>query len=34
MPLQSQITFRNLDSSESVKEQITRRAVELEQFCD
>lgn len=34
MPLLPQITFRNLDTSESVKEQITRRVAELEQFFD
>jgi cold shock CspA family protein/ribosome-associated translation inhibitor RaiA len=32
MPLQPQITFRNLDRSESVVELIEKRAVELEQF--
>ncbi len=34
MPLQPQITFRNLDTSESVKEQIERRAAALGQFFD
>jgi cold shock CspA family protein/ribosome-associated translation inhibitor RaiA len=32
MPLQPQITFRNLDRSESVVELIEKRAVELEHF--
>jgi ribosomal subunit interface protein len=34
MPLTPQITFRNLDSSESVRELIADRAAELEQFFD
>jgi len=34
MPLQPQITFRNLDRSEAVAALIERRAAELEQFFD
>jgi len=34
MPLQPQITFRHLDTSEAVKGVIERRVAELEQFFD
>ena len=34
MPLQPQITFRNLDMSETVRQQIEGRVAELEQFFD
>lgn len=34
MPLTPQITFRNLDSSDSVRQLITERVAELEQFFD
>ena len=34
MAIQPQISFRNLDTSESVKDRIAGRVAELEQFCD